>query len=75
MYKRAGLTKKKSEKVEYVVAKKGTGKRVNRPAGVKGRFRVVDARMKKDELSRKNAEKKKKNGRGKKSSSTKMTKG
>ena len=68
VYKRAGLTKKKNENVSYVVAKKGTGKRVSRPAGVKGRFRVVDPRMKKDDRARKVSEKKnKKKGRGKSS--------
>lgn len=49
IYKKAdALSKKKSNQVEYVVAKRGTGKRVKRPAGVKGRFKMVDPRMKKD---------------------------
>ncbi|KAM3912572.1 pre-rRNA 2'-O-ribose RNA methyltransferase FTSJ3 [Leptodactylus fuscus] len=47
IYKKAGLGKEKRQ-VTYVVAKKGVGKKVRRPAGVKGQFRVVDGRMKKD---------------------------
>ena len=37
---------KRKREVEYVIAKKGVGKRVKRPAGVKGHFTVVDPRMK-----------------------------
>lgn len=47
VYKKAGLGKEKRQ-VTYLVAKKGVGKNVRRPAGVKGHFKVVDARMKKD---------------------------
>lgn len=48
VYKKAGVLGKRKREVEYVVAKRGVGKRVKRPAGVKGHFKVVDPRMKKD---------------------------
>ncbi|XP_069834880.1 pre-rRNA 2'-O-ribose RNA methyltransferase FTSJ3 [Dendropsophus ebraccatus] len=47
IYKKAGLGKEKRQ-VTYLVAKKGVGRKVRRPAGVKGQFKVVDGRMKKD---------------------------
>lgn len=57
IYKKAGLGKEKRQ-VTYVVSKKGVGKKARRPAGVKGHFKVVDGRMKKDVRGQK------KDGRG-----------
>lgn len=65
IYKKASaLSNKKKTNVEYVVAKKGMGKRVRRPAGVKGRFKVVDPRMKKDNRAAKGKGKDGKMGKG-----------
>lgn len=65
IYKRAGLLKKKKESVTYVVAKRASGKKVSRPAGVKGKFKVVDPRLKKDMRNQRMGDKKK-GGKGKK---------
>lgn len=52
MYKKAAAGDKKKE-VQYVVAKKrNAAKRMPRPAGVKGLYKMVDPRMKKDNRSK-----------------------
>ena len=49
VYKKAGLLSAKKKDVKYVVCKKSqSGKRIMRPSGVTGPYRVVDGRMKKD---------------------------
>ena len=48
IYKKAGLLGKRKEHTTYVFAKKGVGKKVRRPPGVSGKFKVVDKRLKKD---------------------------
>jgi len=67
IYKKAGLLGQKKEDVTYVVAKKGTGRKVSRPQGIKGKFKVVDPRMKKDLRKQKINDKKNKGKGGKKS--------
>uniref|UniRef100_A0A5F4VXR4 pre-rRNA processing protein FTSJ3 n=1 Tax=Callithrix jacchus TaxID=9483 RepID=A0A5F4VXR4_CALJA len=62
LYKKAGLGKEKCH-VTYVVAKKGVGRKVRRPAGVRGHFKVVDSRMKKDQRAQQRKEQKKKHKR------------
>ena len=66
VYKKAGLLSAKKKEVTYVVAKKGVGKRVRRPGGVQGPYKIVDPRMKKDNRARKVADKQKRKGNPKK---------
>ncbi|XP_061832143.2 pre-rRNA 2'-O-ribose RNA methyltransferase FTSJ3 [Nerophis lumbriciformis] len=64
IYKKAGVGKEKRD-VTYVVTKKGAGRKVRRPPGVKGVFKVVDGRMKKDLRGAQRKEQKAKGGKGK----------
>ncbi|XP_041347432.1 pre-rRNA 2'-O-ribose RNA methyltransferase FTSJ3-like isoform X2 [Gigantopelta aegis] len=66
IYKKAGLLKEKKKEVTYVVAKRGIGRRVHRPAGVSGQFKVVDGRMKKDTRAKMRKVDKQKGNKGKK---------
>ncbi|WAR11656.1 LOW QUALITY PROTEIN: SPB1-like protein [Mya arenaria] len=66
VYKKAGLLSKKKKEVTYVVSKRGlAGKKTARPNGVKGPYKVVDGRLKKDIKGKMRAEQRKK-GKGKK---------
>lgn len=67
IYKKAGVLGNKKPEVKYVVAKRGlAGKRPVRPAGVKGRYKQVDPRMKKDNRSLKIRTKAASKGKGRK---------
>ncbi|EDV40184.1 uncharacterized protein Dana_GF10393 [Drosophila ananassae] len=62
VYKKA---QEKRKEITYVVAKKQTAsRRARRPAGVKGRYRVVDPREKKDKRSLDAKNKRSKGGKG-----------
>lgn len=64
VYKKAGLLSNKKKEVTYVVSKRGlAGKKVSRPQGVKGPYKVVDGRLKKDVKAKQRVEAKR---RGKK---------
>ena len=67
IYKRAGLLGKKKPEVKYIVAKKGTrGRTLAKSKGVKGPYKVVDSRMKKDKKAEmRKAKKTSGKGRGK----------
>ncbi|XP_015795809.1 pre-rRNA processing protein FTSJ3 [Tetranychus urticae] len=61
LYKKALKGEKKKE-LQYVVAKKG---KINkRPAGLKGRYKLVDGRLKKDKVAKKRELKSKGKGKG-----------
>ncbi len=63
LYKKAGI-KKQQKKVTYVVSRKAlAGKRTQRPRGVKGPYKVVDARLKKDMRAKKRVEARQKHKR------------
>lgn len=64
VYKKAGLIGKKKAEVKYVVAKKGVRGRVA-AKGIKGPYKVVDRRLKKDRASMRRAANKGSKGQGK----------
>lgn len=56
IYKKAGLLGKKKPEIKYLTAKRGQrGSVVAKAAGVKGPYRVVDRRLKKDKRPARNA--------------------
>lgn len=72
VYKKAGLLGKKKVDVKYVVAKKGVRGRVTaKSKGIKGPYKVVDKRLKKDKFKTKNSKAKHNAKRGKNKTKTK----
>jgi len=61
LYRKYGVIGQKKPDVKYVVSKKS--QRGGRPAGVKGPYKVVDKRLKKDKRATKNRSKKQSNGK------------
>ncbi|XP_033103435.1 pre-rRNA 2'-O-ribose RNA methyltransferase FTSJ3-like [Anneissia japonica] len=67
LYKKAGMGKKKKTEVKYVRARKSlAGKKAVRPKGIKGPYKMVDPRMKKEVRAKQRSEQKKKKGGGRK---------
>jgi len=63
MMSRATKKKKPKQSVKLVVAKGGNRGLPGRPRGVKGKYKIVDARLKKDVRAEKRLSKKRKKGR------------
>lgn len=63
LYKKTLARSAKKKDIRYVVAKKGS--RNQRPSGHKGKYKMVDPRMKKDNLKKKRLEKQKTHKKGK----------
>ncbi|XP_033118880.1 pre-rRNA 2'-O-ribose RNA methyltransferase FTSJ3-like [Anneissia japonica] len=67
LYKKAGMGKKKKTEVKYVRARKSlAGKKAVRPKGIKGPYKMVDPRMKKEVRAKQRSEQRKKKGGGRK---------
>jgi len=78
LYRKYGVIGQKKAEVKYVVAKRASRGAVGRPAGAKGPYKVVDARLKKDKraakLRNKGNKKNQSNGKGKGNKQQRSTK-